>query len=185
MARRLMYWQVYLHKTSLIADLMLKNAVIRAKQSNGLKIENSVPLAWFCKNNIGKEEIMAGLKKYVLLDDIDVLQALKNWCSADDPILQILSSSIIHRNLFKIEFLDEVKAEAKYAALQKIYSEDEMRFLVLKGKAENNAYNPQKDNIYIKFKDGKIREITEISEQMSIRSISNPVIKHYIAYPKN
>ena len=72
----------------------------------------------------------------------------------------------------------------KFNALKNKYNEEEMRFLVLKGTAKNNAYNPDKDNIFIKFKDGSIKEITEISEQWNIRSLSNPVVKHYIAYPK-
>ncbi len=184
-ARRLMYWQVYLHKTSLIADLMLKNAIIRAKGAGALAIKTSESLNWFLSKPVGKNEIGASLKKYVLLDDIDIMQALKNWCLSTDRILQILSSAIVNRDLFKIEFADEAKVEAKYKELQKIYSKEEMRFLVLKGTAVNNAYNPQKDKIHIRFKDGSIREITDISEQMSIRSVSSPVIKHYIAYPKN
>jgi len=73
----------------------------------------------------------------------------------------------------------------KYDTLKNKYSEEEMRFLVLKGAAQNNAYNPSKDNIYIKFKDGSIKEITDITEQWNIRSLSNPVVKHYIAYPKS
>ena len=184
-ARRLMYWQVYLHKTSLVADLMLKNAVIRAKRSSFAKGEVKEPLLGFLMNRIGRDEIKSSLKKYVLLDDIDIMQALKYWCFSEDKILRILSSSIVHRDLFKIEFADESKVESKYQEMQKMYSEEEMQYLVLKGTAENNAYNPQKDKIHIKFKDGTIREITEISEQMSIRSLSDPVIKHYIAYPKN
>ncbi|HNC73214.1 MAG TPA: hypothetical protein PK035_12630, partial [Chitinophagales bacterium] len=74
--------------------------------------------------------------------------------------------------------------QQRYHALQQQYNEEEMQFLVLKGTAENNAYNLTKDNIYIKFKDGSIKEITDIAEQWNIRSLTNAVVKHYIAYPK-
>lgn len=186
-ARRLMYWQVYLHKTSLVADLMLKNAILRAKKVyQNIDTSNSISenLFFFLRNEITETDFENHLDKFVLLDDTDVMQALKYWMISDDAILKTLSTAIINRKLFKIEFLEEDKVNEKYNALKEKYSEDEMQFLVLKGTAENNAYNPKKDNIYIKFKDNSIKEITDITEQWNIRSLSNPVVKHYIAYPK-
>ncbi len=187
-ARRLMYWQVYLHKTSLVADLMLKNAVLRAKEvykGNKKQLEISANLNFFLSNTLSLNDFDEHLTKFAALDDYDIFQALKVWMNSEDVILKTLSNSIINRKLFKIEFVEEEKAAEKYDTLKNKYSEEEMRFLVLKGAAQNNAYNPSKDNIYIKFKDGSIKEITDITEQWNIRSLSNPVVKHYIAYPKS
>ncbi len=186
-ARRLMYWQVYLHKTSLIADLMLKNAILRAKelaQKQDLSIGISSNLSYFLHHKIDESAFYQHIQKFALLDDYDIIQALKQWSTHEDAILRQLSSSIIHRTLFKIEYVDEQQAAQKYEQLSKQYTEEEMRYFVLIGTAQNNAYNANKDNIFIKFKDGSIKEITEISEQWNIRSLSNPVVKHYIAYPK-
>jgi HD superfamily phosphohydrolase len=187
-ARRLMYWQVYLHKTSLVADLMLKNAVLRAKElSRTAKLNKDVSgnLNLFLTQNLSETNFADYIDNFAALDDYDIIQALKGWMQSDDKILSTLSTSIINRKLFSIEFLALEKADEKYNSLKQHYSEEEMKYLVLKGAAQNNAYNPAKDNIYIKFKDGSIKEITDITEQWNIRSLSNPVVKHYIAYPKN
>jgi HD superfamily phosphohydrolase len=187
-ARRLMYWQVYLHKTSLVADLMLKNAVLRAKElSRTAKLNTDVSgnLNLFLTQKLSETNLADYIDNFAALDDYDIIQALKGWMQSDDKILSTLSTSIINRKLFSIEFLALEKADEKYNSLKQHYSEEEMKYLVLKGAAQNNAYNPAKDNIYIKFKDGSIKEITDITEQWNIRSLSNPVVKHYIAYPKN
>ena len=187
-ARRLMYWQVYLHKTSLVADLMLKNAVLRAKDlSRTAKLNKDVSgnLNLFLTQKLSETNFADYIDNFAALDDYDIIQALKGWMQSDDKILSTLSTSIINRKLFSIEFLALEKADEKYNSLKQHYSEEEMKYLVLKGAAQNNAYNPAKDNIYIKFKDGSIKEITDITEQWNIRSLSNPVVKHYIAYPKN
>ena len=187
-ARRLMYWQVYLHKTSLVADLMLKNAILRAKEIYKTKLKQngiSEQLEYFLTNTINEKDFEQHLDKFAALDDYDIIQAIKVWTNSKDAILKKLATAILNRQLFKIEFMSAEHAEATYKELIKIYSEEEMRFLVLKGTAVNNAYNLEKDNIFIKFKDGSIKEITDITEQWNIRSLSNPVVKHYIAYPKN
>ncbi len=186
-ARRLMYWQVYLHKTSLVADLMLRNTILRAKEVYKNKICNdaiSDNLKFFLTHSFEEKSFENEIERFALLDDYDIFQALKMWMHCDDTILQTLSTSIVNRTLFKIEFLEENAIENKYKLLEIQYNTDEMKYLVLKGSAQNNAYNPNKDNIYIKFKDGSIKEITEITEQWNIRSLSNPVVKNYIAYPK-
>jgi HD superfamily phosphohydrolase len=179
---------VYLHKTSLVADLMLKNAVLRAKDlSRTAKLNKDVSgnLNLFLTQKLSETNFADYIDNFAALDDYDIIQALKGWMQSDDKILSTLSTSIINRKLFSIEFLALEKADEKYNSLKQHYSEEEMKYLVLKGAAQNNAYNPAKDNIYIKFKDGSIKEITDITEQWNIRSLSNPVVKHYIAYPKN
>ncbi len=184
-ARRLMYWQVYLHKTGLVADLMLKNAILRAKTLDAkFHIGVSEPLQYFLLNNISSDDFTDSLNIFTMLDDHDIMQALKIWMRSEDSILKTLSTAIINRNLFKMEFLTEQQVLEKYKLMEDKYNSVELQFLVLKGVAQNNAYNPEKDNIYIRFKDGSIKEITDITEQWNIRSLTNPVIRHYIAYQK-
>ena len=116
-ARRLMYWQVYLHKTCLVADLMLKNAILRAKKVyQDIEITTSISenLFFFLTNEIKESNFENHLNKFVLLDDTDVMQALKYWMQSDDDILKTLSTAIINRKLFKIEFLEEAKVNEKY-----------------------------------------------------------------------
>jgi hypothetical protein len=186
-ARRLMYWQVYLHKTALVADLMLKNAILRAKEvyKNNLINDTISPnLNFFLTHTLDEVSFVKELNRFASIDDYDIFHALKMWMNSDDAILKTLATSIVNRTLFKIEFLEENKIAEKYEQLKMKYTQEELDFLVVKGAAKNNAYNPKKDNIYIKFKDGSIKEITAITEQWNIRSLSNPVVKHYIAYPK-
>ena len=187
-ARRLMYWQVYLHKTSLVADLMLKNSVLRAKevyQKDQSVIANlNQNVAFFIANNFNIHNHEDWIEKFVKLDDVDILYALKVWCNHEDEILSTLAKGILNRKLFKIEYLEPTAIDIKYSELKNYYSEEELKYKVYKGIAQNNAYTPEKDNIYIKFKDNSIQEISALAEQWNIRSLSNPVIKHYIAYPK-
>jgi len=185
-ARRLMYWQVYLHKTSLVADLMLKNAFLRAKEilQNGQKIGN-IPtclLALLAENYKDENEL---LSLFAHVDDADAICSLKSFMSHDDEILKRLSSGLINRVLFKIEFLPENIADEKYNQLSPQFNEDERSYFLLNGEVMNNVYNPKKENIFILFKDGSIRDIAEIAEQMNIRSLSNEVVKYYLAYPEN
>ncbi len=185
-ARRLMYWQVYLHKTSLVADLMLKNAFLRAKEilQNGQKIGN-IPtclLALLAENYKDENEL---LSLFTQVDDADAICSLKSFMSHDDEILKRLSSGLINRVLFKIEFLPENIADEKYNQISPQFNEDERSYFLLNGEVMNNVYNPKKENIFILFKDGSIRDIAEIAEQMNIRSLSNEVVKYYLAYPEN
>ena len=91
---------------------------------------------------------------------------------------------MINRNLFKIEFLPEKIANEKYNQLLQQFSKEERNYFLLNGEVMNNAYNPKKENIFILFKDGSIRDISEIAEQMNIRSLSSEVVKYYLAYPE-
>ena len=186
-ARRLMYWQVYLHKTSLVADLMLKNAILRAKQiymANKQVGVLSPNLIYFISNTFTQNTFKNDVTRFASLDDYDIFHALKIWMHHEDNILRTIATSIVNRTLFKIEIEDEKIINEKYNQLISQYTEEEQRFLIIKGTVQNNAYDPQKDNIYIKYKNGIIKEITDITEQKNIRSLTNPVVKHYIAYPK-
>ncbi len=184
-ARRLMYWQVYLHKTSLVADLMLKNAFLRVKElfQDGHKISNMPPhLLALLEENYKDEYKLLSL--FTKVDDADAICSLKSFMSHDDEILKRLSSGLINRDLFKIEFLPEKIADEKYNQLSPQFNEDERSYFLLNGEVANNAYNSKKENIFILFKDGSIRDISEIAEQMNIRSLSSEVVKYYLAYPE-
>mgnify|MGYP000488149063 CR=1 FL=1 len=109
-------------------------------------------LKFFLTHSFEEKSFENEIERFALLDDYDIFQALKMWMHCDDTILQTLSTSIVNRTLFKIEFLEENAIENKYKLLENQYNTDEMKYLVLKGSAQNNAYNPNKDNIYIKFK---------------------------------
>ncbi|HNF48474.1 MAG TPA: hypothetical protein PLF48_03765, partial [Chitinophagales bacterium] len=185
-ARRLMYWQVYLHKTSLVADLMLKNAFLRAKElfQDGHKISN-MPSHLFALLEENYKDENELLSLFTQVDDADAICSLKSFMLQDDEILKRLSSGLINRDLFKIEFLPENIADEKYNQISPQFNEDERSYFLLNGEVMNNAYNPKKENIFILFKDGSIRDIAEIAEQMNIRSLSNEVVKYYLAYPEN
>ncbi|MCB9033870.1 MAG: HD domain-containing protein [Chitinophagales bacterium] len=178
-ARRLMYWQVYLHKTSLVADLMLKATVERAIAIKA--IDNiSKPLAKLIENPNRKNY----LKYYTLIDDIDIMYALKIWSTNKDKILAQLADAILNRKLFHLSYESEQVAEQQYLALKQQYSKESFPYLVYAGSTQNNAYNPSKETIKILKKDGSIVPISEYSKEWNLQSITQTITKHYIAYPK-
>lgn len=193
-SRRLMYWQVYLHKTSIAADHMLINVLQRAKDivRNGRKdLEGSPSLKYFLENDISLDEFRKDdthLKKFVQLDDIDVLQALKMWMYDEDVVLSYLSTCIIDRQLFKLKYIevdsDEILPTIKSRFFEKhpqLKGFDEYLFNI--GSVTNNAYIPGRDSISIKMKNGEIKDVAEVAEVLTIKTLSNPMVKKYICYP--
>ncbi|MCO5233211.1 MAG: HD domain-containing protein [Chitinophagales bacterium] len=193
-SRRLMYWQAYLHKASIAADHTLVNVLKRAKDlySEGRRdLFLSPHLEHFFANQISIEDFYykdIHLKNFVLLDDVDILFSLKMWMNDKDEILSLLSKSLIDRRLFKIMYIekdiDDILEQKKsdfyliYPHL-KIYD----KYLFLKDTAINNAYISGKDSILIKMKDGSIKDFEELTEIMTIKSMSQPMVKPYIFYP--
>lgn len=193
MARRLMYWQAYLHKTSLVAELVLTKILKRAKEliQKGVVIEASQPLLYFMKNNIDFEAFTPELlRKFVLLDDYDVISAIKGWLFHDDFILRSLSNMIINRDLPKIRIENTKISKQELDLLidefcQKTkMSRNEAEYFIYKGKIKNQAYNKETEQIKILKKDKSIDDVVEASDQMSIRALSKPVTKFFICYPK-
>ena len=193
-ARRLMYWQVYLHKTSLAAEQILVKILQRAKAliEAGVPLNGSKSLLYFLSYEVSHKSLDdITLNMFSNLDDFDIISALKEWSNHHDIILSFLSSSIINRKLPKVEikkkkFRDSYLAEIT-ANVIKSYGIDkkEVEYFVFQGKVENRAYNTEKERINILCKNGKVTDIVEASDDLSMSGLSNSVTKYFICYPKS
>tara|TARA_Y100000034_G_scaffold137038_1_gene219285 strand:+ start:223759 stop:225015 length:1257 start_codon:yes stop_codon:yes gene_type:complete len=192
-SRRLMYWQVYLHKTGLVAEHLLVKVLQRAKElvQNGKVLFGSSTLLFFLKHSIGKDNFDSEvLDKFSKLDDFDILSAIKEWCHHDDFILSSLSKRLIDRRLFKIDIHKNPISEEKIGKLKSKVLEkhpginqDNLHYFVLSGQIENRAYadhNP----IMILNKQGKLLELTKASDHFNLKALEKPVIKYFLCYPK-
>ncbi len=194
-SRRLMYWQVYLHKTVLSAEQMLIRTLERAKDlaQEGVHLEGSDALRYFLYNNFSRKDFKKNrdelLEKYAALDDIDILAALKNWSSHDDYVLSFLSKSIIERKLFKIKLQNE-PFDSDYIKQMRLKVQNNLpedrseksNFLVFTGKESNSAYSTKKDEIKILYKNGKVLPMSDASDHGIQPKI---ITKHYLCYPDN
>jgi uncharacterized protein len=194
-ARRLMYWQVYLHKTVLSAEFMLVNILKRAKllAHQGVSLFATPALDRFLKNNYSKEEFLSDpdiLESFCALDDFDLTCALKVWSAHTDPVLSGLCARLVGRKLFKIELQKEpFETSKKEVILEKIQTQlgltnEESIFFLIEDKIDNSAYRQDVDSIKIKFKDGSIRDIGEASDHFDMQSLTKKVEKHFLCYPK-
>ena len=186
-ARRLMYWQVYLHKTVLVAENMLIKILNRAIKLT----QKGVDLP--CSNALKKMlhvQKSTFLDDYSKLDDFDVFCAIKEWCNSDDYILKNLSKKLVNRNLLKIELSNKKISNTKKNRIKKSIkkklklSDKEANYLVFTGKVVNNAYNKDDNKISLLFKNGKIQELSKATDQMNILALSKKVTKHFICFPK-
>lgn len=191
-ARRLMYWQVYLHKTGLSAENMLVNVLRRAKElsQKGELLFASKALTYFLKTKITKENFTdATLEIFSKLDDYDVLSAIKEWTDSSDLVLSLLSKMIVDRNLLKVEIqqkrFSETDIEDKISKLKSTMhlSETEARYFVFQKQIQNQAYNPSMP-IKILNKNGELKDIAKASDQLNLQALTKPVIKHFVCYPK-
>ena len=193
MSRRLMYWQVYLHKTAMAAEKMLSNTLMRAKElvRSGEKLFSSPVLAYFLSKEITLrhfEQDSEALQHFVNLDDNDIWSALKVWASHPDTVLSVLSKGMINRRLFKIEITeakpDERKLQARLDKYMKIYgiSEREARYFISSDIATTDMYSEKDDSIDILYKDGTVRDISKASDMLNIELLSKKVEKYYFAY---
>lgn len=193
-ARRLMYWQVYLHKTVLSAESMLTKALERAQEiSRRRKLFATPALSYFLENVIDLNTFnkdTSVLEKFCCLDDFDIFASLKVWIYDEDPVLSYLSNCIVNRHLFRIELQDESFSEEKMALLhqqaQKRWNlkPDETNYFVVEGHTSNHAYHPKQAKINIIYKDGTTKDISEASDQLNISVLSQPVTKYFVCYPK-
>jgi len=195
MARRLMYWQVYLHKTAVSCEKMLVSALLRAKDlaRSGEELFCSPALRFFLYNDIQKEEFEQNpdcLKYYSQLDDNDVWTALKVWSEHKDPILSTLSSGIINRNIFKVEvtsepFPEERKEEIEHRIIEKLGIEPkDVHYLVKYQTIEKDMYSAEDDSIEILYEDGSTKDIAEASDMLNISLLSKKVKKYYNCYQR-
>lgn len=194
-ARRLMYWQVYLHKTVVSAETMLINILKRAKElvHSGKQLFATPALTYFLSNEVTKADFEKDTKildLFTQLDDSDIGVSIKVWSQNEDKILSELCKRIINRKLFKIvlqkdSFSPEIIHQTKERIKAKYNLTDgELIYFFLEGKLVNNAYQSQFDKINILYKDGTIRDITEAADTLNIKVLSEPVEKHYLCFPK-
>lgn len=193
MARRLMYWQAYLHKTSVVAELILTKILKRAKEltQKGVVLSCSEPLQFFLQHKITQDSFEAAtLEKFALLDDYDVMGAIKSWQFAEDFVLSSLCKMIINRDLLKIEMTEgkpqsEQLQQLKAQLLQKYpITDKEADYFVFKGKLKNIAYNKESVPIRILKKDRTVEVLEETSEQSQVKAMSKAVTKYFLCYPK-
>ncbi|QXP67735.1 HD domain-containing protein [Polaribacter sp. AHE13PA] len=191
-ARRLMYWQVYLHKTGLVAENMLVNVLKRAKElaDDGVELFASTSLRYFLYKKISQDNFTdETLEMFSKLDDYDVMSAIKEWANHSDKILSLLSMMIVNRKLLRIEIqqkefeTSELNKKINKVSKKLTLSENEAKYFVFTKKIENQAYQQEKP-IFILNKKGKLRDIAKASDQLNLQALTNPVIKYFICYPK-
>ena len=193
-ARRLMYWQVYLHKTVVACELMLVETLRRANELalGGTAVFGSPALLRFlgAQHDRNSFQDPAVLNDFLKLDDHDVMGAVKVWSDHPDTTLSTLASDLVERRNLRIRLQEEPWDPARIADLKKrvaahlkIDIAETDRF-VLHGSIVNNAYDPSKDRIELKYKDGTLRDIAEASDNLGIQALSKPVEKWYLAWPR-
>ncbi len=192
-ARRLMYWQAYLHKTSVVAEIILTKILKRAKElsEKGIQLESSKPLNYFLNNKVNFPDFNEKvLDTFAQLDDVDIMSAIKNWQFNDDFVLSSLCKMIINRDLLKIQMSedkpDKVRLQHlkdKFLQLHPIEAKD-VDYFVFKGKLKNQAYNKNSGPISIVKKDKTIEDVVEASDQLHLKALSKPVTKYFICFPK-
>ncbi|WP_223269221.1 MULTISPECIES: HD domain-containing protein [unclassified Polaribacter] len=191
-ARRLMYWQVYLHKTGLVAENMLVNVLKRAKElaERGVELFASTALHYFLYNQINKENFTdKTLEMFSKLDDYDVLSAIKEWTNHDDKVLSLLSQMIVDRKLLRVEIQKDAFDEGQISRKREKFSKrleiskKDIKYLVFSQEIKNQAYTSN-EPIFILNKKGRIKDIAKASDQLNLQALTKPVVKHFICYPK-
>lgn len=194
-ARRLMYWQVYLHKTVVAGEFMLIHTLRRAKQLviHGKELFASPALMYFMKNKITSKDFKndpSALDNFAQLDDFDIMGAIKVWQFCDDAVLADLSTRLVNRRLFKIQisktpFSEEVilSKRMEVAAAMNISLED-AAFYVYSDVLSNNAYNQGKQNINLLMKNGTVMDLSLASDNLNISAFTTPVEKWFLCFPE-
>ena len=193
-SRRLMYWQVYLHKTVIAADQLLLQILRRARLLTQKKINlfASPALAFFLKNNITWDDFENGraLDIFAQLDDSDISCAIKAWCDCSDKVLRTLCNMLVARRLFKIE-IQENPFDSKYIIAKKNEAQqeldltpEELDYFVLSDCISNKGYDIDNEKIKIQYRNRDIRDIFEASDMLSVQAFSGVTKKYFICYPK-
>lgn len=195
-ARRLMYWQVYLHKTVLSAEMLLVNILKRAKELSlkGEELFATPALSLFLKHNYTKKDFISNpelLKQFVLLDDYDVTASIKVWMTHPDPVLALLCKNMIDRNLFKIQLQNNKFTEPEKSVLlnkvMKKYklTKHEAEYFVFTESVNNSAYNSAEIKINILYNNNVLVDVAKASDQLNIKMLSKKVTKYFMCYPKD
>lgn len=194
-ARRLMYWQVYLHKTVLAAEHMLVKIIRRARflTQNGVRLFTTSAIRPFLTEDITRKHFgqdSSYLETFARLDDFDIFSSIKEWAFHEDKILSSLCSSLVNRQLFRTEILNHPLDKQKVADLKKRISltyglsSEEAEYFVVYDQAHNSAYNLRHDRINIVFRDGTLRDYSDVSDQVNDEVLSTTVTRWFICYPK-
>ncbi|MEO6639051.1 MAG: HD domain-containing protein [Ginsengibacter sp.] len=186
-ARRLMYWQVYLHKTVLCAEKMLVNIIKRARE---IKAQStSIILNIFLNQGFLSKGINEHLEDFCMLDDYDVMTAIKQWTLHTDKILSILCKDIVNRRLLKVRYLEKEPAEKEVVEKKMLVmnhfkiSEEDASYFVFTGETENKTYSTEDEHIQILFKNGNVLDISEVDNALINQTLFGTVKKFYICYP--
>lgn len=192
-ARRLMYWQVYLHKTGVGAEQLLVRIFKRAKElmKAGKSIQAGFALHFFLSENITKENFDSTvLELFSKLDDSDVISAIKLWMDHSDFVLSNLCRMLMERNLLKVKIENKEPSLQLIKELREKFRNDnnvsmhEASYFVFSGKLENQAYSMQKNTINLLRKSGEVTDVARMSDQLNLEALSESVIKYYMCYPK-
>lgn len=195
-ARRVMYWQVYLHKTVICAEQMLIKTLKRAKYlaKSGTHLFATPALHFFLYHDVELKDFNTNvelLDMYAHLDDTDIYASLKEWERCDDKVLSFLSRGIINRKLFRIELESEPisaqkinKITSSVKSAYNIQDEFDLQYYVFNDVTTNSAYNLEANNINIKLRSGNVVDVTSASDHLNLAALAGTVVKHYICYPK-
>lgn len=192
-ARRLMYWQVYLHKTVIAADILLWKILLRARLlvNEGKPLDINEPLAYFFSAEAAAApDSWNTLSRFVQLDDHDVLFAVKRWQFAADPVLSTLCRNLLERRLPQIELSNKpvpralVEDKIRSTAEAMNISREDALFFVHQGELENDAYRSEGGGIRMLMKNGSLEDVTRISDNYSLEPLKTTVVKHYLSYPR-
>lgn len=195
MARRLMYWQVYLHKTTVSSEKVLVNALLRAKQlaNNGKRIFAPPCLKYFLYNDIDAETFKNNenaQQHYAKLDDNDIISSLKVWADNEDKVLSTLASDIINRKIFKVEIynepisIDYIENKKRQIANKFNISLNDANYFICVDTIQKDLYSLDDDQITILFKDNTVKDISESSEVLNIALLSKKIRKYYLCYQR-
>jgi len=194
--RRLMYWQVYLHKTAVACEKVLVNTLTRAKELTraGKDLFASPPLKYFLQNEVDKtwfDSHEETLDMYGDLDDSDIWSALKAWKYSDDKILSTLATDMLDRHIFKVEVSETPADEARIGQLAReialkmdISTDDARRYMMSINTIQKDMYDTTDDSITILYKDGSTRDISEASELLNVQLLSKKIRKYYLCYQR-
>lgn len=193
-ARRLMYWQVYMHKTVVSSEIMLTHILRRAKllMQSGKELFASPPFQLFLKNDFEFTDFEKNpdlLNQFAQLDDYDIMGAIKVWQFDSDKILSTLTQQLINRKLFKIEIsttpFEEKRIQFEIKEIKKRLKidDEEAKYFVHTAILTNNAYNEDREVINLLMKDGTIKDVSHAADNLNIHALSEPVEKYFLCYP--
>jgi len=196
-ARRLMYWQVYFHKTVIAAENLLVQVLRRAKEVAGSDpdLTATESLGYFLRNTIGRKDLNTRraeiLNHYINLDDDDILVSAKSWSAHKDVLLSRLAQNLIRRNLPRVKINDEPFDEARLQVLRQAACEkygmrdEESNYLVSTGLISNKAYSDETDTIKILYNTGELRDLSEASDIFHLQNLMETKKKYFLCYPKD